>query len=152
MKSFIVDYFGPEWNFKVFTYLLSSEWFSMQHLCSRGNLSHRLFLTLRRPLGKNCGCGGFSTFPRWMRRVSLNRTSLTPLRFSMRIFWKFRFKPFQISFFSEFFFQHHVLGQMFIQTNQFLITSFYIKRYLFYLISDESALIRNFLRNGHVRE
>ena len=40
---------------------------------------------------------------------------------------------------------------MFIHTNQPLITSFYIKRYLFCRISDESALIRNFLRNGRVR-
>ena len=40
---------------------------------------------------------------------------------------------------------------MFIHTNQLLITSFYIKRYLFCRISDESALIRNFLSNGCVR-
>ena len=41
---------------------------------------------------------------------------------------------------------------MFIHTNQPLITSFYIKKVLIFCrISDESALIRNFLRNGRVR-
>ena len=41
---------------------------------------------------------------------------------------------------------------MFISTNQPLITSFYIKKVpIFFRISDESALIRNFLRNGRVR-
>ena len=41
--------------------------------------------------------------------------------------------------------------KMFIYTNQPLITSFYIKSTYFCRISDESALIRNFLRNGRVR-
>ena len=41
---------------------------------------------------------------------------------------------------------------MFIHTNQSLITSFYTKKVpVFCRISDESALIRNFLRNGRVR-
>ena len=41
---------------------------------------------------------------------------------------------------------------MFIHTNQPLITSFYIKKVPnFSRVSDESALIRNFLRNGRVR-
>ena len=41
---------------------------------------------------------------------------------------------------------------MFIHTNQPLITSFYIKNEpMFCRISDESVLIRNFLRNGRVR-
>ena len=41
---------------------------------------------------------------------------------------------------------------MFIHTNQPLITSFYIKKIpIFRRISDESALIRDFLRNGRVR-
>ena len=41
---------------------------------------------------------------------------------------------------------------MFIRTNQPSITSFYIKKLpIFCRISDESALIRNFLRNGRVR-
>ena len=41
---------------------------------------------------------------------------------------------------------------MFIHTNQPLITSFYIKKVpIFDRISDESALIRTFLRNGRVR-
>ena len=41
---------------------------------------------------------------------------------------------------------------MFIHTNQPLITKFYIKSVpIFCGISDESALIRNFLRNGRVR-
>ena len=41
---------------------------------------------------------------------------------------------------------------MFIHTNQPLITPFYIKEVpIFCRISDESALIRNFLRNGRVR-
>ena len=41
---------------------------------------------------------------------------------------------------------------MFIHTNQPLITSFNIKKLpIFCRISDESALIRNFLRNGRVR-
>ena len=40
---------------------------------------------------------------------------------------------------------------MFIHTKQLSITSFNLKKYLFCRISDESALIRNFLRNGRVR-
>ena len=41
---------------------------------------------------------------------------------------------------------------IFIHTNQPLITSFYIKKIpIFCRISYESALIRNFLRNGRVR-
>ena len=41
---------------------------------------------------------------------------------------------------------------MLIHTNQPLITSFYMKKVpIFCRISDESALIRNFLRNGRVR-
>ena len=41
---------------------------------------------------------------------------------------------------------------MFIHTNQPLITSFYIKKVpIFCRISDQSALIRTFLRNGRVR-
>ena len=41
---------------------------------------------------------------------------------------------------------------MFIYTNQPLITSFYLKKVpIFCRISDELALIRNFLRNGRVR-
>ena len=41
---------------------------------------------------------------------------------------------------------------MFIHTNKPLITSFYIKKVpIFCRISNESALIRNFLRNGRVR-
>ena len=41
---------------------------------------------------------------------------------------------------------------MFIDTNKPLITSFYIKTVpIFCRISDDSALIRNFLRNGRVR-
>ena len=40
---------------------------------------------------------------------------------------------------------------MFIHTNQPLITLFYIKKVpILCKISDESALIRNFLRNGRV--
>ena len=40
----------------------------------------------------------------------------------------------------------------FFHTNQLLITSFYIKKQpIFCRISDESALIRNSLRNGRVR-
>ena len=39
---------------------------------------------------------------------------------------------------------------MFIQTNQPVVTSFYKGTY-FCRISDESALIHNFLRNGRVR-
>ena len=43
------------------------------------NFSNGFHLTLRRPLRKNCGWGGFSTFPRWKSRLFfLNRTSLTP--------------------------------------------------------------------------
>ena len=45
-------------------------------------------LTLRRPLRKSFGWGGFSTFPRWRSRGFLNRTSLTPLTFFIRIFLK----------------------------------------------------------------
>ena len=42
--------------------------------------------------------------------------------------------------------------KVFIHTNQPLITSFYIKKLLiFWPISDESALIYSFLRNGRVR-
>jgi len=40
---------------------------------------------------------------------------------------------------------------MLINTNQPLITSFHKKVPIVCLISDESALIRNFLRNGRVR-
>ena len=41
---------------------------------------------------------------------------------------------------------------MFIHTKQPLITSFYIKKLpIFCRISDDSALIRNFLRNGRVK-
>ena len=41
---------------------------------------------------------------------------------------------------------------MFVHTNQPLITSFNIKKIpIFRGISDESTLIRNFLRNGRVR-
>ena len=37
------------------------------------------FLNPQAPVAqKNCGWGGFSTFPRWRSRVFLNRTSLTP--------------------------------------------------------------------------
>ena len=75
-------------------------------------------------------------------------------------------KPFQISFLSEFYmkimlwvrwvyslFERMRLKRktMFIHTNQPLIISFYIKRYLFFRISDASALIRNFMHNGGVR-
>ena len=59
-------------------------------------------LNLRRPLRKKCGWGGFSTFPRWRSRVFLNWTSLTPSDFWCASFWNYRFKPFQISFFSGF--------------------------------------------------
>ena len=42
--------------------------------------------------------------------------------------------------------------KMFVHTNKPLITSFYIKKVpIFCRINDESALIRNFLRNGRVR-
>ena len=42
---------------------------------------------------------------------------------------------------------------MFIHSNEPLITSFHIKKVpIFCGISDESALTRNFLRNGRVRE
>ena len=42
---------------------------------------------------------------------------------------------------------------MFIHTKQPLITSFYIKKVpTFCRISDESALVHNFLRNGRVTE
>ena len=42
--------------------------------------------------------------------------------------------------------------KVFIHTNQPLITSFYIKKVpIFSRISDESVLIRTFLRNGRVR-
>ena len=78
-----------------------------------------------------------------------NRTSLTPPSdFWWASFGKYRFNPFQISFFSRFYikiifwvrwfyslFERMRLKRkrtMFIHTNQPLITSFYIKRYLFF--------------------
>ena len=51
------------------------------------------------------------------------------------------------------FLKYELLLKLFIHTNQPLITSFYIKKVpIFCRISDESAPIRNFLRNGRVRE
>ena len=45
-------------------------------------------LTLTRPLRRKLRMMWFSTFPRWRTRVFWHRTSLTLLRFFMRIFWK----------------------------------------------------------------
>ena len=114
-----------------------------------------LRITLRPRCADNCGWGSFSTFPRWRSRV-----------FWCASFGKYELKPFQISFFGGFYIKimfwvrwfHSLFEQMrlkrkpmFIHTNQRLITSLYIKSYLFCRISDDSALIRNFLRNWRVR-
>ena len=92
----------------------------------------------------------------------------SPLRFSMRIFWKIPISALLDFFFQLVLYQDHVLSQMvlklirtndiekkimmFIHTDQPLITSFYIKKItIFCRISDESALLRIVLRNGRVR-
>ena len=91
-----------------------------------------------------------------------------PSDFWCASFEKYQFKPFQLSFSVGFYvkimfwvrwfyslFEWMTLEKkrtMFIHTNQPLVTSFCIKKVLIFCrISDESALIRNFLRNGRVR-
>ena len=102
-----------------------------------------------------------------------NLPSLTPPT-PLTDFWcaslgKYQFKPFQLSFFSGFPYQDYILRQVVlyrIRTNEiedkkrclFTLTNlksyhfinYYKKVRLFCRNSDESALIRNFLRNGRV--
>ena len=66
------------------------------------NQTGSTLLTLTRPLRRKLRIRWFSTFPWWRSRVFLNQTSLTPLRFLMRIFWEMPIKPFQLLFFSGF--------------------------------------------------
>ena len=132
-----------------------------------------IHLTLTRPLRRKLRMRLFLDVSK-VKESSFLKLDLTdpPLRFLMRIFWEIPHYALigyklQLSFFSGFYikimfrvrqfyslFERMKLKRkrtMFIQTNQLLITSFYIKRSLFCRISDQSALIRTFLRNGHVR-
>ena len=93
---------------------------------SSQEVSLYLILTLRRPLRRKLRM-------RWFFDVSkvkvssffLNRTSLTPIRFLMRIFWKIPILA--LPYGNE----NEEKITFFIHTNQALITSFYIKRCLF---------------------
>ena len=87
------------------------------------------FLTLTRPLRRNCEWGGFSTFQRWRSRVFfLNRTSLTP----PSDFWCGSFGNhdlFWVRWFLSLSERMRLKKKtMFIHTNQPLIRSFYIKK------------------------
>ena len=127
------------------------------------------FLTLRRPLHRKLRMRWFLDVSKG-KESSFFKSDLTdpPSDFCCASFGNYRFKTFQISFFSGFYikiifwvrwfynlFERMRLERkikMSIQTNQPLITSFYIKKVrIFCRISDESALIRNFLRNGRLR-
>ena len=73
-----------------------------------------------------------------------------PLDFWCSSFGKYQFKPFKLSFFSGFLYQDQFRVRWFYSLFE-RMRSFYKKSYLFLRISYESALIRNFLRNGRVR-
>ena len=109
------------------------------------NLLIRLTLIPGAHCAENYGWGGFSTFQRWRSRVFF-RSDLTDPQsdFWCASFGKYRFKPFQILFYSGFYIKIIFLVRwfyslfegmrskrkrtMFIHTNQPLITSFYIKK------------------------
>ena len=130
---------------------------------------HKLYII--QPSGarcaKSCGWGCLSTFPRWRSRVFLSdltdphqifdahlleNTDLSPSRFNFSVGFISRSYLWVRWFYSLF--ERKGLKRkitMFILTNKPLITSFYKKVLIFRRISDESAPIRNFLRNGRVR-
>ena len=72
------------------------------------NIFNYVLLTLRRPLRKNLRMMWFFDVSKMTESsFFLYRTSLTPLRFLMRIFWKNT-----ISFFCRFFYHYHVFSKM----------------------------------------
>ena len=105
------------------------------------------------PVAKNCGWGGFRRFQREALEFFKIGPHWPPSDFWCASFEKYQFKPFQISFFSDFhmkimfwvrwfysLFERMKLKRkksMFMHTNWPLITSFYIKMYLFF---DELAI------------
>ena len=64
----------------------SSKWSSIIYILGKMRFRNGRLRVNR--CAENREWGGFSTFSRWRSRVFLNRTSLTPLRFWMRISWK----------------------------------------------------------------
>ena len=77
--------------------------------------------TLRRPLREKLRMGWFFDVSKVEESSFFNRTSLTPLRFLMRIFWKIPIKALPDFIFKLVLYQHHVLSQMvlqLIQTNE----------------------------------
>ena len=91
-------------------------------------------LTLRRSLRRKLRIRWLSTFPRWMSRDFLNRTSLTPPQiFDAYLLENTNFSPSKfhssLSFMSRSCFEWDWREKkMFIYTNQPLITSIYIKK------------------------
>ena len=113
-----------------------------------GEIECIFWLTLRRSMRKKLRMRWFFEDSK-VKESSFSKSNLTdpPSDFWCASFGKYRFKPFQISFFSGFYikimfwvrwfyslFERMRLKRkktMFIHTNQPLITSFYIKKYLF---------------------
>ena len=120
-------------------------WFSSRPVLSQssdlynfGGLPFDHSLTLRRPLRKKLRM-------RWFFDVSKVKESSFYIKI---IFWVRWFKTYskEWDWREKMMFIHSEF-----RTYQPLITSFYIKNTFFCRISDESALIRNFLRNGRLR-
>ena len=75
-----------------------------------------------------------------------------PFRLLMRIFWNITIMFWVRWFYSLFERKRLKRKNYFFHTHRPLITSFYIKKVvIFCQISDKSAMLRNFLRNGRVR-
>ena len=125
-------------------------------------------LTLRRPLRKKLRMRWFFDVSKVKESIFFNRTSLTSSQiFEAHLLENTDLSPsrfhFSVVFISRSCFASDGFiaysnewdwreKTMSIHTNQPLITSFYIKKVpIFCRISDESALIRNFLRNWRVR-
>ena len=123
---------------------------------------------LKRPLRRKLRMRCFFDVPKVKESSFFNPTSLTPHQiFDAHLLETNDFSPFRFHFSVGFiptswFESDDFIAYsnewdwrektMFIHTNQPLITSFYIKKVpIFRRISDESALIRTFLRNGRVR-